>query len=90
MVHLVALAIRQAGRMSRPVYADDFMVTDGIHGQAFCGGTNWARVTARLQPLLDAGVVPVVTGYCGYSADGQTVTLDVEAPTSAPRSLVQP
>ncbi|MEE2789855.1 MAG: aspartate kinase [Myxococcota bacterium] len=75
-VHLVALAIEANGRPSQPMYADDFLVTDGVHGQAFSTGALTDRaITAALKPLLDQGIVPVVTGYCGCSADGHTVTL---------------
>jgi len=34
-----------------------------------------ARVSARLAPLLDEGIIPVVTGFIGATEDGVTTTL---------------
>jgi aspartate kinase len=34
-----------------------------------------ARVTSRLVPLLEAGTIPVVTGFIGATAEGVTTTL---------------
>lgn len=41
----------------------------------FCGGRVAAVETAALAALLDAGVVPVVSGFQAARADGETVTL---------------
>ena len=52
------------------------IVTDGHFGAATpLMDTTRERADATLRPLLDAGVVPVVTGFVGATAEGVTTTL---------------
>lgn len=72
---LVAVALAQAGVASEAVEATKLIVTDDSYGSA---EPNMALTTARcraLNPLFEEGVVPVVTGFIGATADGIPTTL---------------
>ncbi len=73
---LVAAAVRELGLPSGAVNATRLIITDTIHG----GAEPLMNLTreaceAQLRPLLDKGVVPVVTGFLGATADGILTTL---------------
>ncbi len=73
---IVAARLRQMGIRSEAVDATELIVTDRRFQQAapLMDATR-ARTQARLLPLLEAGVVPVVTGFMGATEDGITTTL---------------
>ncbi len=73
---MVAAAISAAGASSEPVEATELIVTDGFHGGAepLIDPTR-ERCEGRLRPLLQKGVVPVVTGFIGASQEGALTTL---------------
>ncbi|MEP6770033.1 MAG: aspartate kinase [Acidobacteriota bacterium] len=77
----LAARIFAAGLLERGIPAEyvdavGMIATDGRAGQAFPDLTATDRkVRRRLQPLLDAGRVPVVPGFAGTAADGRAVTL---------------
>jgi bifunctional aspartokinase / homoserine dehydrogenase 1 len=73
---LVAGAIAELGIRSVTVSATDVIVTDGHHGRAepLMAPTR-ERAQVRLRPLLDRGVVPVVTGFIAATQDGIQTTL---------------
>ncbi|HXR33227.1 MAG TPA: aspartate kinase [Verrucomicrobiae bacterium] len=73
---MVAGAVRELGLQSEAVEATQLIITDGFHGGAEpdMGLTREASQT-RLRPLLDAGVVPIVTGFIGATSAGQLTTL---------------
>jgi aspartokinase/homoserine dehydrogenase 1 len=73
---LVAGALAELGVHSEPVEATELIVTDSDHGGAdpLMDRTR-ERSEARLRPLLDQGVVPVVTGFIGATKDGVLTTL---------------
>jgi len=73
---LVAAAVKELGLQSEAVEATELIVTDGYHGGAepqmdFTRG----KSQARLGPLLERGVVPIVTGFLGCSTSGEITTL---------------
>ena len=73
---MVAAAVRELGLQSEPVEATKLIVTDGFHGGAEPDMTLTREASqARLRPLLDSGVVPVVTGFIGATTAGQLTTL---------------
>jgi bifunctional aspartokinase / homoserine dehydrogenase 1 len=73
---LVAGAICELGLRSVPVSATEVIVTDPHHGRAEPLMTpTRARAEARLRPLLDQGIVPVVTGFIAATAEGVQTTL---------------
>jgi bifunctional aspartokinase / homoserine dehydrogenase 1 len=73
---LVAGAIAALGLRSEPVSASEIIVTDAHHGRAepLMAQTR-ERAEARLRPMLNDGVVPVVTGFIGATVDGVPTTL---------------
>jgi bifunctional aspartokinase / homoserine dehydrogenase 1 len=73
---LLSGAVHQLGVPSIPVSATELIVTDPHHGRAEPLMTQTReRSTKRLRPLLDQGVVPVVTGFIGATVDGVQTTL---------------
>jgi aspartate kinase len=73
---LVAAALRELEVDSVAIDATELIVTDGRHGQAepLMNQTR-ERASARLLPLLEGGLSPVVTGFIGASPDGTLTTL---------------
>ena len=73
---LLAGAISQLGRRSVPISATEVIITDSHHGRAepLMEETH-RRSEARLRPLLNDGVVPIVTGFIGSTLDGVQTTL---------------
>lgn len=73
---LLAALLRQRGARSEAVDATELIVTDDTFQNAVpLMETTRAQVTARLGPLLETGVVPVVTGFVGATKSGVTTTL---------------
>jgi aspartokinase/homoserine dehydrogenase 1 len=73
---VLAAVLRQQGARSEAVDATELIVTDDTFQDAVpLMDATRARVTARLCPLLDQGVIPVVTGFIGATAAGVTTTL---------------
>src|SRR5205085_4565116 len=73
---LVAAADKETGAQSKATEATKLIVTDAFHG----GAEPQMQLTreksqARLCPLLEKGIVPVVTGFIGATAEGQLTTL---------------
>jgi aspartate kinase len=73
---LVAAAIAARGHASRAVDATDVIVTTDQFGSSepLMDQTR-AKMASRVRPLIDAGDVPVVTGFIGATADGVLTTL---------------
>jgi aspartate kinase len=73
---IVAAALRGIGIPAAAVSAEQCIVTNGVFGNAdpLVEPTRIACENV-LAPLIQAGTVPVVTGFIGRSTDGQTVTL---------------
>lgn len=73
---LVAAAVRELGVASEAIEATELIVTDAFHGGAEPQmELTRSKSQARLRPLLEKGIVPVVTGFIGATADGQLTTL---------------
>jgi aspartate kinase len=73
---LVAAALAERGVASAAIEATELVVTDSCHGAAdpFMDLTR-ERCHTGLRPLLEQGIVPVVTGFIGATADGTLTTL---------------
>lgn len=73
---ILAAYIRQKGAHSEAVDATELIVTDNNFQSAvpLLEATR-RRVTERLGPMLEAGVIPIVTGFIGATAEGITSTL---------------
>jgi bifunctional aspartokinase / homoserine dehydrogenase 1 len=73
---LVAGAVRELGLKSEAVDATDVIVTDTYHGGAepLMEATREECETS-LRPMLDGGIVPVITGFIGATTEGILTTL---------------
>lgn len=72
----VAAILNQAGLAAQPVESTELIVTDDRYGSAVPLIEATARKTeAGLRPLLNQGLVPVVTGFIGATETGITTTL---------------
>ncbi|HRW03953.1 MAG TPA: aspartate kinase [Caldilineaceae bacterium] len=73
---LLAAVLRSQGIAAEYVDAMDLIVTDEIHdGAEPLMAETEARSQARLLPLLEQGIVPVVTGFIGATTEGVPTTL---------------
>jgi aspartokinase/homoserine dehydrogenase 1 len=73
---LIAAALTECGVASQAIEATELIQTDSCHGAADpCREVTRERCEAHLRPLLRKGVVPVVTGFIGATADGVLTTL---------------
>jgi aspartokinase/homoserine dehydrogenase 1 len=74
--HLLASALRAQGVEATYVNAVDVLYTEGRSGNAVPDLVQTAHAAQRiLEPLLSAGIVPVVPGYIARGGDGAVVTL---------------
>lgn len=75
-VRLVAAALRAQGTPAEAVDASELVITTAHFGSAVpIQPQSRERTRARLLPLIEAGVVPVVTGFIGATESGATTTL---------------
>jgi aspartate kinase len=73
---LVAQFLDASGIPAIAVNAADVVVTDAVFGNASPQMEHTrARCAQHLRPLLEQGIVPVVTGFNGATTDGQPTTL---------------
>jgi len=73
---LVAAWLRSQGTRAEAVNAAQAIVTDAVFGNAtpLMDATR-EKARALLLPMLERGVLPVVTGFNGATADGRPTTL---------------
>lgn len=73
---LVAAVLRHNGLNTQPFDAGQFLITDARFQNA---SPDWDETQKRIQnqliPLLEQGVVPVITGFIGATRDGHITTL---------------
>ncbi|HEX7085016.1 MAG TPA: aspartate kinase [Vicinamibacterales bacterium] len=75
-MHLVAAALRARGTTATPVDAASIVRTDETFQAAVPLMDETRRLAdAALRPLLAGGLVPVITGFIGATADGVVTTL---------------
>jgi bifunctional aspartokinase / homoserine dehydrogenase 1 len=73
---LLAAVLRAKGIPAEYVDATEIVVTDNVFGGAApLMELTTERCLARLLPLLEKGIVPVVTGFVGATVDGIPTTL---------------
>jgi aspartate kinase len=73
---IMAAYLNQLGVRSAGVNARDLIVTDSVFGNATpLMGPTREKAQSLLRPLLDQGVLAVVTGFNGATADGRPTTL---------------
>lgn len=75
-VRILAAYLRQLGHKAEAVDATDLIVTDAnFQNAAPLFDLTVPQTQARLQPLLDEGSIPVVTGFIAANEAGVTTTL---------------
>jgi aspartokinase/homoserine dehydrogenase 1 len=75
-IHLMAAYLQSRGSKAAAIEASDLIITDANYQSANpIGDLTRSHTQARLNPLLDAGVIPVVTGFIGATQDGAITTL---------------
>jgi aspartate kinase len=73
---LLASALCELGLRGVAVDATELIVTDNRFGQAEpLMGLTGERANARLSSLIEAGAIPVVTGFIGATTEGTLTTL---------------
>ncbi|HYA18983.1 MAG TPA: aspartate kinase [Bryobacteraceae bacterium] len=73
---LLAEYLRSRGVAAEAVNAAEAVVTDALFNNASpLMGPTTEKAQARLFPLLEAGVIPIVTGFNGATLDGRPTTL---------------
>ncbi len=73
---IVAALLRQRGVPSEAVDATELIVTDATFQNAVpLMEASRVKCATRLSPLLDQGIIPVVTGFIGATEGGITTTL---------------
>ena len=73
---LLAAWLNSQGTRAEVVNAAGVIVTDAVFGNATpLMEPTCEKARARLLPMLEAGVLPVVTGFNGATADGRPTTL---------------
>jgi aspartate kinase len=75
-VHILAAHLRTQGTRAQAVDATELIVTDDNFGAANpLMKETQEKVRQSIPPLLKQGIVPIITGYIGATADGVTTTL---------------
>jgi bifunctional aspartokinase / homoserine dehydrogenase 1 len=75
-VQILAAALRARGTHAQALLATDLIVTDDHFESALpLIPQTRARLQARVLPLLDQGIVPVITGFIAATETGVTTTL---------------
>ncbi|MBI3763833.1 MAG: aspartate kinase [Chloroflexi bacterium] len=75
-IHLIAMRLNAVGVRAKAVDAADFVVTDSVFLAANPQmDATKSKSDALVKPLLDDGIVPVITGFIGADASGAVTTL---------------
>ncbi|MBU1878947.1 MAG: aspartate kinase, partial [Chloroflexi bacterium] len=75
-VNILAAVLRERGVRAQAVSATELLVTDDNFGTAApLMDQTRARLQQRVRPLVERGVIPVITGYIGATEQGVTTTL---------------
>lgn len=73
---ILAAALRERGQPSEAIMATEIIITDDHFGNASPDMQETRQRTRdRLLPLLEQGIVPVVTGFMGATRSGAVTTL---------------
>ena len=73
----MATVLRAAGLRAEAIDATELIVTDNVFGSAApIDDLTEEKCQERLLPLLQSGVVPVVTGFIGATREGVPTTLE--------------
>lgn len=75
-VRILAAYLNQIGHPAETIDATEIIVTDNnfLNASPLMKETK-GKVVQRIRPLLEQGIIPVVTGFIGATKDGVTTTL---------------
>ncbi len=74
--HILAAVLRERGARAEAVSATELIVTDEAFGAAHpLLAPTRERLQARIRPLVERNVIPVITGYIAATEAGVTTTL---------------
>ena len=75
-IRLLAAVAQEAGLKAKPMETTEFIVTNAHYQNAHPDFKVTAEKTrALLNPLLDDGIIPIVTGFIGATPEGAITTL---------------
>jgi len=75
-VHILAAVLRERDARARALSSTELIVTNAHFGAASpLMDPTRRRLQQRVRPLIEQGVLPVITGYIGATEDGLTTTL---------------
>lgn len=75
-IRLLASALAARGVRAEALDADTFLETDDRFGEASAlAGVAERTIRGAIDPVLERGAIPVVTGFTGRAPDGATTTL---------------
>ena len=75
-VNILAAVIRERGVRAQAISATELIVTDNNFGAATpLMDQTRQRLQQRVRPLVERGMIPVITGYIAATEDGVTTTL---------------
>src|SRR5690606_15395508 len=73
---IVAGLLRQNNLRGVAIDATDLIITDNVYGHATPNlNLTRDRIAHNLLPMLDRGIIPVITGFIGSTAAGKPTTL---------------
>ncbi len=74
--NILAAVLRQRGARAQAISATELIVTDDNFGEAVpLAEPTRRRLRERIKPLLQQGLIPIITGYVAATAQGVTTTL---------------
>jgi aspartate kinase len=74
--YIIAKTLLEKGLPTEQVIATDIIVTDQDFGSAeFLVKETRQKITQKIKPLLEKGIIPIITGFIGASIDGEVTTL---------------
>ncbi len=75
-VNILAAVLRERGVRAQAISATELIVTDDSFGAAMpLMDETRQRLRQRVRPLIERGVIPVITGYIAATEEGVTTTL---------------
>lgn len=75
-VRLLAAIAQDTGIQAKAIESTEFIVTNAHYQNAHPDfRVTTERTRAALNPLLEAGIIPITTGFIGATPDGMTTTL---------------
>ncbi|MEO1645540.1 MAG: aspartate kinase, partial [Chloroflexota bacterium] len=73
---VVAAVLQERGIDSEAFVAGEFLITNDIHGDADpLWNITEECITQNLKPIIEGGLIPIITGFIGATEEGRITTL---------------